>query len=813
MSGKGILALSGDGRPSALIRKLQALGLRGRALDARALLGGPAPAPERLAEALAEIERLENENGPTAWSRALKGRLLFVLRLSSRARAELDLAVEQDPSLLEARVWRAQASLALRDADAALADLDALAAARPSSAWEDYLRGLALMTLGRAPEADALLRAASRRGLGARADGLRALALAERGLLKPALSLLAAARKRPGADGPMLTAFEGMILRQAGDLEGSLRALIRAGRGANPYPWILSHRADVHNRMGFFQQALVDLKRFHELLPADPSAFAQAANVLYDQAYYEEALAAIKAAAALAPRDADIQARRAQILVSAGRVAEAARVLRAALRLAPDDVHLREELVEAAVMAGNAALARAELKRGGLEKTPFGLVARGTLLARAGRRDAAAALFSSAAKALERASPQRERALFYARCMKAAGRGAKAPRGLTLCGVGVRHPYQLSIATLRALAGAETIFTNLPDIEPRRFLALFPGRVVSVPRRPDQTNRDRARWVTRRLRPSVRAAFLTRIHPFIYRRMGWELLQMCAAKGVPVVAHGAVSLTELAACRAVDEGAAAPTEGLRVFDIAWLNAHPGELRPADPTVVYCIGDDRERPRLVKLLRRAYPASGGAYLLGGSGDREDRAPWVPWKKLALSLKLGDIGCVLYIPRAGEKRAKAAPAAAPVVKIFGLGSAEGETTLETLCAMADSRAAFDRPSSIPAILKAARRFGEASVALPGGFPLESPFAARLLAACRRAGFAVRVTPAISPVGGAYARHQVCLGGDYGYQAIASYSERRIRAEPGLRSPTMPLVVHGNGATKLILPSIAPAKPGPD
>ena len=812
----GVPALGGDGRPSALIKKLQALGLRGHDADARALLGGPAPSPERLGAALEDIERLEAESGPTPWSHALKGRLLFLLRLTSRARAEFDLAVAQDPSLLEARVWRAQASLALRDAASALADLDALAAARRPSGWEDYLRGLCLMTLGRPLEAARPLRSAARRGVGARADAMRALALAEQGRFAAALGLLAAAKGKPGSEGVPLGAFEGMILRQSGDLEGSLKALIRAGRGARPYPWVFSHRADVHNRMGFYQQALVDLKRFNALLPREPSAFAQAANVLYDQAYYDEALKAMGAAVALSPRDADLQARRAQILVSAGRVAEAARVLRAALRLAPDDFHLREELIEAAVMAGKGPLARAELSRGGLTETPFGRLMRGVLLAREGRRGAARALFESTAAALRRGEPLRERALFYAELMRALpGRARKAPPGLSLCGVGVRHPFQLTVETARALAASRTIYTNLPDIEARRFLALFAGRVVSVPRRPDRTNRDRARWIVRRLKAGEPSAFLTRIHPFVYRRMGYELLTMCRAKAFPVRAFGAVSLTELAACRAVDEGAAPPSDGLRVFDIAWLNRHPGELRPADPTVIYCIGDDRERPRLVRLLRRAYPASGGAYLLGGSGDREDRAPWVPWKRLALSLRLGDIGCVLYVPAKAAKPAKPAPAGAPVVNLYGLGEhAPAETTVETLAALADSPALFRRPSSVAAVIAAARRHGSASVVLPGGSPLSSPFAARLIAACRKAGIAIRSTPSVSAVSSVYAREGYCLGGDYGYHSISSYPAARLAADPGLRSPLMPLVVHGGKKGALLVPpATAPAVPGPD
>lgn len=832
MSGE-LPTLRGDGRPAALLRKLAALGLRGRDADARALLGGAPAAAASLEAALAGIEALEAADAPTAWSRALKGRLLFLLRRTAGARAELDAAIALDHSLLEARVWRAQASLALRDAAGALSDLDALEAARRPSGWEDHLRGLSLMTAGRAGEAEKPLRSAVRRGGGARSAAFLALALAEQRRTDAALRTLRAARRRTGASAVPLAAFEGMVRRQAGDLEGALRALIRASRGPRPYPWVFSHRADVHNRMGFYQQALVDIGRFHALLPREASAFAQAANVLYDQAYYDEALAAMKEAAALAPRDADLRARRAQILASAGRMGEAARELRAALRSSPGNARLRHELVEAALMSGQAALARAELSRGGLSRTPFGRIARGTSLARAGRRREARALFDEAAAALLPGDPLRERALFYAAIMRALPPGRpKASPGLRLCGVGVRHPFQLSVETLAALASSRTIFTNLPDIEARRFLALFPAKVVSVPRRPDQSNRDRAEWVARRLTPKGSAAFLTRIHPFVYRRMGWELLQLCRAKGVPVSACGAVSLTELAGCRAVEGGAPAGAGAVRVFDIAWLNRHPKELRPADPAVVYCIGDDKERPRLVRLLRRAYPASGGAFLLGGSGDREDDAPWVPWRRLAAALRLGDIGCVLYIPAARAKRLPLRTKGAPLVRLHGLGArVPEETTLETLAALSGAPAAFAalppgpewrrlkalcpglrRAASPAAVVAAAERNGEAVLAVRAGALFDDGFVERLLAACRRRGAAVRLTPFVSPIGAEYARAGFCLGGDYGYQALAACSEKRLRAEPERATSAMPFVVHSPERSRLVAPPFAPAFPDP-
>ncbi|UPT75721.1 MAG: hypothetical protein M0D55_08630 [Elusimicrobiota bacterium] len=335
----------------------------------------------------------------------------------------------------------------------------------------------------------------------------------------------------------------------------------------------------------------------------------------------------------------------------------------------------------------------------------------------------------------------------------------------------MRHPFQLTVETLRAIAGSRRIFTNLPDVEARRFLALFPGEVLSVPRRADKTNLDRAKWIVRRLRPGESAAFLTRIHPFIYRRMGWDLLELCRAKGIPARAFGAVSLTELAACRAFDEGAAPDPGTFRVFDIGHLNRNPDLLRPGEPTVIYCIGNDRDRPRLVRLLRRAYPAAGGAYVLGGSGDREDRAPWTPWRRLGIALRLADIGCVLYVP-AGGKGAPARKGRGPVARLHGLGSRPGETTLETLAALDD---------------------GPGAVALAGPYPLAGAAARRL--AARRA---VRATPSVSPVASAFARAQFCLGGDYGYQGISVCEADRLLADPGLHTARLPLVVHGGRGT---------------
>jgi hypothetical protein len=269
-----------------------------------------------------------------------------------------------------------------------------------------------------------------------------------------------------------------------------------------------------------------------------------------------------------------------------------------------------------------------------------------------------------------------------------------------------------------------------------------------------------------------------------------------------------------------------------VFDIAWLNRLAELLRPSDPTVIYCIGDDKERPRLVRLLRRSYPASGGAYLLGGSGDREDIAPWIPWRKLGLSLRLGDIGCVLYIPATRAKRSPLKAGGAPLVRLHGLGThVPEETTLETVAALSDSPAAFAvlgagapwrrlralcpglrRAGSPASVIAAARRHGEAVVAVPGGALFDGGFSARLLAACRKAGVAVRVTPSVSPVGRAYARAQFCLGDDYGYQGISACSARRLRAEPDLHTPQLPLVVYGAAGTRLIPPAASPAVPDP-
>lgn len=189
-------------------------------------------------------------------------------------------------------------------------------------------------------------------------------------------------------------------------------------------------------------------------------------------------------------------------------------------------------------------------------------------------------------------------------------------------------------------------------------------------------------------------------------------------------------------------------------------------------------------------------------------------------------------------------------ARVLRVYGLGSrVPEETTLETLVALNDGPAfascdatqwrwlrsqceGLRRANSPEAVISAVRRDGAARVAIAGDFPLTTPFGVRLLALAKKAGFTVRITPSVSPVGSAYARAQYCLGGDYGYQGLQFCPAKRFLADPSLREPTLPLVIYGvakpdrkrlaallpktirrYGETILVPPAVAPAIPDED
>ena len=151
------------------------------------------------------------------------------------------------------------------------------------------------------------------------------------------------------------------------------------------------------------------------------------------------------------------------------------------------------------------------------------------------------------------------------------------------------------------------------------------------------------------------------------------------------------------------------------------------------------------------------------------------------------------------------------------ICGLGvRVPEETTLETLQALADCRVVYTdlsdqkarawlagycknlkTPSSAAQILKDAAK-GGVGLAVWGNPQSSSRLSRDVELAAQKAGLALRVYGAISPIGSAFARSVSFLGGDYGYQGIQSYDVATILEDAKAATDELPLVLYAEAAT---------------
>jgi len=568
------------------VRRLDALVFDGESENIRVLLGGAGEKAGAYRLAASELDRFLLQRPAFAWAHALKGKALLNAGAAAECRAALDAALKLEPGLAQGYVWRAQAALLCGDAPAALADLKRHDAMAGGGYWSHFLRGVALSFQGKGAEAAKAWKKTLRWAPGSVASrAMLGLGAAGRGKTREASRLLAGAAKSGGKDAGYVLALKGLVERQMGDLEGSRASLDRAIQ-ALPSPWMFSHRADVLNRMGFYREALKDLKRLSELAPSQPQAYVQAANVLFDQAFYEAALKAMDAALARSPDDGALHARKARMLWVAGRTEDAWAAAEQARRLAPHDGQVSAEWAQLAAVSGREDRAREELVRNGWKGNPLKDLYLGLAASRKGDRPKARRFFMAAKKIAERRGDGAlaERAGFYALVSRLLSRphppsGPMGATGLYLVSVGIRHPYQTTVEAVRALAACSEIYNNVPDPQIAEFLSLFPGKVIAVPREPGKLPEDRARWILSRAAAGEAAGFVTRIHPFIYRRIGYDLARLAPGFGVPLRACGAFSLTESALVRS--------ERALRVFDLGWLTRRLALLDPPPRSASRC----------------------------------------------------------------------------------------------------------------------------------------------------------------------------------------------------------------------------------
>lgn len=608
---------------------------------------GPVPSSRPAWEAV-----LSARDGADPPSRAMRARALNALGRPEDALATLG-GDGLEPGI------EAESRMMLGDYPAARAALDRAFGRAPGSEKERVLSAILHLATGDLAAAGSELSSFDEDApLATAALAVRALARAQGGDERAAESMLTGAIGR--TDKGWLRALRGTVRRGLGDLAGA-RADLDAAAAAEPSAWVLAERADVLNRSGFYRDALKDLEQAARLAPGSAAPHAQAANVYFDQAFYPEALESMDKALALAPADAGLIARRARFDTVLGELEKAESGYARARALAPDDEQVRFELLQVRAMLGRGAQTLKAVAKGEVRE-PFAGYLRAFVAFRAGKRRAARALFL---KAMDHAGGAfAERLRLYAEVAAVLGDKPRKPKArpkgapqFYLCGIGIKHPHQATVEILRALDGCSVIYNNLGDPQIADFLGLFQARVRAVDRRFGEPALGRVQRILAGVKSSgPPTGFVTRIHPFIYRRIANDLAHVCEERGIRYRAFGAVSLTEaawgLGDERAPVPAAAAPF-GARVFDLVWLVAHPEQLAPARATVVYCIASTEHRLKLCGLLSASFPPAHPAYVLAGSGDKEGEVRPLTVGALTEALPRFDMGAVLYVPALGGK----------------------------------------------------------------------------------------------------------------------------------------------------------------
>ncbi|MBI3554132.1 MAG: tetratricopeptide repeat protein [Elusimicrobia bacterium] len=626
---------------TALARAERLFASQGEARSYLTSLIGAAPGAHK---AWREILACCRKARPEAAVLRLQGRALAFLGQSGPALSALDQAVALEPESAPGWAWRGEARLLAGMGPEAAADLDRAVELDPAWPWARLLRAVGRLTMGDTAGAQSdLAPVLSDPRAKECALGLRALLEGQNGDPAKGVRLLAGAQTSG-----FLFAVRGVLRRGLQDFNGSLEDLNKAAQ-MEATPWVYSQRADVYNRAGFFREALKDLEKVSELLPDSAQPHAQAANVYFDQAFYPEALSELEKAVERSPADPVLMSRRARFFLVLGRLKDAEADLKRVAKLDSQNGQVRFELLQVLALQNRFSEVLSEINQGALAP-PYDDYLRGYVACRRGRYQKAEKHFLSAAKGAEGSFNERVR--FYALVARVLGapapKTAKAPQ-FYLCGIGLHHPYQITVEILHALNSCEVLYNNLGDPQVSEFLGLFRAEVRAVTRVPGEPAMGRVRRIIAGFKKGRPTGFVTRIHPFIYRRIANDLVTACREKGISFHSFGAVSLTEISwALGSSVAGAPVGPMGARVFDMCWLNDHPELLESRYHMVVYCIAGSEHRSRLHTLLLKRYPPKHTVYLLAGSGDKEQEVVGHELRTFRQPLLNADLGAVLYAP---------------------------------------------------------------------------------------------------------------------------------------------------------------------
>ncbi len=573
------------------------------------------------------------------------GRALSLLGRGPEAFAAFESAIALDARSHEAWAWRGEALLLAGRLDEARRDLDKAVSLSKDWPWARLLRSVCMLTEG---DTDGAKKELSALSAVPEAALISALLEGQRGAAQKGVQALTPElASRP--TGPLF-AVRALLRLGLDDLPGCLADLNEAA-ALEPSAWILMQRADAFNRSGFYRPALEDAAAAAKAAPDSPEPHFQAANIYFDQAFYPEALEEMELALAKRPDDAAMLARRARFHLVLGRFEEAEKGLDRACALAPGDGQVSFERLNVLTLRGRYAEVLKALDGGALQ-APFNEYLRGYIYCRKGDRARAVKHFLRAADQADAGFSERCR--FYALVCRVLSQPAPSPPKrpqFYLCSVGIRHPYQISVENLRALDACDVLYNNLGDPQISEFLGLFRGEVRAVTRVDKEPAMGRVQRIIAGLERGKLTGFVTRIHPFIYRRIANDLVTVCEEKKISFQAFAAISLTEVAwslGVSAREHGAVRGPFGARVFDLVYLANRPALLKPDQPTVIYCIAHAEHRKQLCALIRKRYEKDDIAFLLAGSGDREQEVVSATIEHLEAKLLSLDLGTVMYLP---------------------------------------------------------------------------------------------------------------------------------------------------------------------
>lgn len=357
------------GEAASAVKELERARALGAAEDALRLpLLRARVATGELEEAEAVIAEVEAV--PAAeWSpelRAVLGRAQLRAGRPAEARALLEQAVADDPSLLQAHLALAQLALAEGDRDGAVLHARVATEANPEAPEAWLLLGELQLTAGDAAAAEAAFdRAAAVTEEDAVAARLgKARALLAQGELDAARPLVAAARKAQPAN-PIANYLQALLAVEDGALPEASAALERVFQRLPDHLPSRYLRALVAFREDRGEQALDDLERVLARDPGNPRARLLLAAVrtrLGEPGAAADTLEAGRTAAPEDTRTPGYLAALGQALLRAGRSQDALEAMAEAAELAPDAARIRTQLALTQLAAGETGAAEVELQ-------------------------------------------------------------------------------------------------------------------------------------------------------------------------------------------------------------------------------------------------------------------------------------------------------------------------------------------------------------------------------------------------------------------------------------------------------------------